>query len=253
MSLADVAMLINILHSFAPSLASRWFYGSCRCRNGYKYHQLYQYLTLSSRWFYRPCRCRNASKDHQFSLALSDGFMSLAGVAMLINIINSLYRSLSLLVVLWGLRSRNTYKYHLVLVGLVVLRSTAIRFYTHNPVPVNIHCRDLFVSYRDLCLLAIGLWEYIQVVIFVLVCYLPQLQHHALGALEVRSLTLLGPSSLDQWTLSGGNCTGGWQQLPVAPVPPQAGLPQEPLSQSLHHLWREAPRTAPLQECQGPM
>ena len=154
--------------------------------------------------------------------------------------------------ILWGLRSRNTYKYHLILVGLVVLRSTAIRFYTHNPVPVNIHCRDLFVSYRDLYLLAIGLWEYTQMVIFVLVCYLPQLQHHALGALEVRSLALLGPSSLDQLTLSGENCTGGWQQLPVAPVPPQAGLPQDPLFQSLHHLWREAPRTAPLQECQGP-
>ena len=203
-------------------------------------------LSLSSRWLYGPCRCRNAYKGHQFSLSLSDGFMSLAGVAMLINIINFLYRSLSLLVILWGLRSCNTYKYLLILVGLVVLRSTAIRFYAHNPVPVNVHCRNLFVSYRDLYLLAVGLWEYTQIVIFVLVCYLPQLQHHTLGALEGRLLALLAPSSLDQWTLSGGNCTGGWQQLPVAPVPPQAGLPQDPLSQSFHHLWREAPRTAPL-------
>ena len=116
---------------------------------------------------------------------------------MLTNIINSLSFSLSILVILWGLRSRNTYKYHLILVGLVTLRGTAIRFYTHNPVPVNIHCRDLFVSYRDLYLLAIGLWEYIQMVIFVLVCYLPQLQHHAPGASEGRSLALLARSSLD--------------------------------------------------------
>ena len=134
----------------------------------------------------------------------------------------------------------------------MVLRSTAIRFHTHNPVPVNIHCRDLFVSYRDLYLLAIGLWEYIQMVIFVLVCYLPQLQHHAPGASEGRSLALLARSSLDLWTLSGGICIGGWRQLPVAPVPPQAGWPQQHLFRFRHHLWLEAPRTAPTQECQGP-
>ena len=159
-------------------------------------------------------------------LPLLGGFISLAGDATLVKI---------------------TYFGWLVKPG-----GTAIRFYTLNPVPVNIHCRDLFVSYRDLYLLAVGLWEYNQIVIVVLICYLPQLQHHALGASEVRSLALLGPSSLDLWTLSGENCIGGWQQLPVTPVPLQAGLPQQHLFRSLHPLWLEAPRTAPQQECQGP-
>ena len=72
--------------------------------------------------------------------------------------------SLFSLVVLWILRSRNVHNYHqlsslslsspwwfygscgdAILVNityfgwLVKLRGTAIRFYTHNPVPVNIH------------------------------------------------------------------------------------------------------------------
>ena len=153
---------------------------------------------------------------------------------------------------LWGLRRRNTYKCHLVFVGLVALRGIAIRFYTHNPVPVNMHCRDLFISYRDFYLLAIGLWGFVKIVICVLVYYLPQLQHHAPGASESRSLALLARSSLDLWTRSGENCIGGWRQLQVAPVPPQAGWPQQHLCRFLRHLWLEVPRTAPPQECQGP-
>ena len=159
---------------------------------------------------------------------------------MLINIINSLSLSLSILVILWGLRSCNTYKYHLILVGLVMLRGTAIRFYTHNPVPVNIHCRDSFVSYRDLYLLALGLWGFVKMVICVLVYCLLQLQHHAPGASEGRSLALLARSSLDLWTLSGENCSGGWRQLLVVLVPPQAGWLQQHLCQYLLHLWLEA-------------
>ena len=79
-----------------------------------------------------------------------------------------------------------------------------------------------------------------------------QLQHHALGASEVRSLSLLALLSLDLWTLSGEICIGCWRQLPVALVPPQAGWPQRHLFRFLRHLWLEAPRTAPPQECKGP-
>ena len=35
---------------------------------------------------------------------------------------------------------------------MVAIRGIAIRFYTHNLVPVNMHYRDLFVSYRELLL-----------------------------------------------------------------------------------------------------
>ena len=164
----------------------------------------------------------------------------------------SSFLSLSLLVMLWGLRRRNTYKCHLVFVGLVALRGIAIRFYTHNPVPVNMHCRDLFISYRDFYLLAIGLWGFVKIVICVLVYYLPQLQHHAPGASESRSLALLARSRVDLWTLLGESCTGGWRQLQVALVPPQAGWPQRHHCRFHHHLWLEVQRTAPSQECQGP-
>ena len=160
------------------------------------------------------------------SLSLLGGFISLAEVATLVNIAYSGW--------------------------LVKPGGTVIRFYTLNPVPVNIHCRGLFVSYRDLYLLAIGLWGCNKIVIVVLICYLPQVQHHALGASEVRSLALLALSSVDLWTLSGETCIGGWRQLLVAPVPPQAGWPQRHHFQFLLHLWLEALRTAPPQECQGP-
>ena len=79
-----------------------------------------------------------------------------------------------------------------------------------------------------------------------------QLQHHAPGASEGRSLALLGRSSLDLWTLSGEICIGGWRQLPVALVPPQAGWLQQHLCRHLLHLWLEAQKRAPPQECQGP-
>ena len=141
---------------------------------------------------------------------------------MLINIINSISLSLSLRVILWGLRSRNTYKYHLILVGLVVLRGMAIRFTHITLYQVNIHSWDCLFSYRDLLLVScklVGIYS----VIFVLVCSLPQFQHHALGALEVRSLALRGLLSCVQLTLSDKSCLGGWRQRRVAPVPPQAG------------------------------
>ena len=79
-----------------------------------------------------------------------------------------------------------------------------------------------------------------------------QLQHHAPGASESRSLALLARLRVDLWTLLGENCTGGWRQLPVALVPPQAGWPQRHHCQFHHHLWLEVQRTAPPQECQGP-
>ena len=141
---------------------------------------------------------------------------------MLINIINfiSLSLSLSFRVMLWGLQSRNTYKYHLILVGLVVLRGMAIRFIHITLYQVNIHSWDCLFSYRDLYLLAVGLWGYTQIVILFLLLS-PQLQHHALGALEVKSLTLRGPLSRIQLTLSDKSCLGGWRQRRVAPVSPQ--------------------------------
>ena len=179
----------------------------------YKYHHLS--LSLSSWWFYGSCRSRNAYKypsslSLSLSLSLSWWFYGSCGGATLVKI---------------------TYFGWLVKPG-----GTAIRFYTLNPVPVNIHCRDLFVSYRDLYLLAVGLWECTQIVIVVLICYLPQLQHHAFGASEVRSLALLGPSSLRPVdpvrrelyrrlaaASSGTSSTSGWvapaATLPVSPPP----------------------------------
>ena len=101
-------------------------------------------------------------------------------------------------------------------------------------------------------LLAVGLWGFVKIVMYVLVCYLPQLQHHAPGASESRSLALLARLRVDLWTLLGENCTGGWRQLKVAVVPPQAGWPQRHHCQFHHHLWLEVQRTAPPQQCQGP-
>ena len=135
---------------------------------------------------------------------------------------------------------------------MVAIRDIAIRFYTHNPVPVNMHCGDLFISYRDFYLLAIGLWGFVKIVMWVLVCYLPQLQHHAPGASESRSLALLACLRVDLWTLLGESCSGGWRQYHVALVPPQAGWPQRHHCRSHHHLWLGVQRTAPPQECQCP-
>ena len=53
-----------------------------------------------------------------------------------------------------------------------------------------------------------------------------QLQLHAPGASESRSLALLARLRVDLWTLLGESCSGGWRQLQVALVPPQAGWPQ---------------------------
>ena len=156
-------------------------------------------------------------------------------------------------------RSRNVHGVHqLFSISLspsdvmVAIRDIAIRFYTHNPVPVNMHCMDLFISYRDFYLLAIGLWGLVKIVICVLVCYLPQLQHHAPGASESRSLALLARLRVDLWTLLGESCSGGWRQLQVALVPPQAGWPQRHHCRFHHPLWLEVQRTAHPQECQGP-
>ena len=135
---------------------------------------------------------------------------------------------------------------------MVAIRDIAIRFYTHNPVPVNMHCMDLFISYRDFYLLAIGLWGLVKIVICVLVCYLPQLQHHAPGASESRSLALLARSRLDLWTLLGESGTGGWRQHQVALVPPQAGWPQRHHCRFHQSFCLEVQKTAPPQECQGP-
>ena len=63
---------------------------------------------------------------------------------------------------------------------------------------------------------------------------------------------LLARLRVDLWTLLGENCTGGWRQLPVALVPPQAGWLQQHLCRYLLHLWLEAQKKAPLQKCQGP-
>ena len=79
-----------------------------------------------------------------------------------------------------------------------------------------------------------------------------QLQHHAPGMSESRSLALLARSRVDLWTLLGESCTGGWRQLQVALVPPQAGCPQRHHCRLHHHLWLEVQKTAPSQECQGP-
>ena len=135
---------------------------------------------------------------------------------------------------------------------MVAIRDIAIRSYTHNPVPVNMHCMDLFISYRDFYLLAIGLWGLVKIVICVLVCYLPQLQHHAPGASESRSLALFARLRVDLWTLLGESCSGGWRQLQVSLVPPQAGWPQWHHCRFQHPLWLEVQRTAHPQECQGP-
>ena len=84
---------------------------------------------------------------------------------------------------------------------MVAIRGIAIRFYTHNPVPVNMHYRDLFVSYRELLLASCRPLGIVKIVMYVLVCYLPQLQHHAPGASESRSLALLARLKVDLWTL----------------------------------------------------
>ena len=69
-------------------------------------------------------------------------------------------------------------------------------------------------------------------VIVSLTYVLPQLQHHAPGVLEVRSLALLAPSSRDPVfrqlaASSGTSSTSGWvapiTTLPVSPPPLEKG------------------------------
>ena len=131
-------MLINITNFSPLSLFLLMILWVLRSRNAYEYHQLFSSLSLLPDCFislagatmlinitsYSPLslfflmvlwvlRSHNAYEYHQFfsSLSLlSDGFISLASVEMLINITSSSLLSLFFLMVLWVLRSRNAYK-----------------------------------------------------------------------------------------------------------------------------------------------
>ena len=256
-SLAGVTRLINIIISSLSVFPPWWLSGSCRRRNAYIVHQLLS--VFPPWWLSGSCRRRNAYVVHQLLSVFPPWWLS--GSCRRRNAYK-VHQLLSVFPPWWlsgSCRRRNVHGVHqLFSISLspsdvmVAIRGKTIRFYTHNPVPVNMHCRDLFISYRDFYLLAIGLWGFVKIVMYVLVCYLPQLQHHAPGASESRSLALLARLRVDLWTLLGENCTGGWRQLPVALVPPQARWLQQHLCRYLLHLWLEAQKKAPLQECQGP-
>ena len=137
---------------------------------------------------------------------------------------------------------------------MVAIRGIAIRFYTHNPVPVNMHYRDLFVSYRELLLAScrpVGICEDSNVCSCLLSPTAPAPRSRCIGEQVARFARPLESRPVDpvrrelyRWlaaTPSGISSTSGW-------VAPAAPLPVSPIL--LAGGTEDAP--PPPQECQGP-
>ena len=114
---------------------------------------------------------------------------------------------------------------------MVAIRGIAIRFYTHNPVPVNMHYRDLFVSYRELLLAScrpVGICEDSNVCSCLLSPTAPAPRSRCIGEQVARFARPLESRPVDpvrrelyRWlaaTPSGISSTSGWV-APAAPLP----------------------------------